>query len=93
MINKPFIATATAIVCMSTFAFAAVNKELKEAKIEVTKACKKEFPTEVSGKKFAELHDWIEKSVHGEKSEDFKKTKCYEAHENWEKVAAKKETS
>jgi hypothetical protein len=77
--------------CTPVLAFGSVDKDLAKAEHKMTKVCKKEFAGDLKGKNFTEVNSWVEKIEHGDKSDEFKKSKCYEAHENWEKVNAKKE--
>jgi len=84
----------TSLVFISSVAlpvFGATKKELQEAEHEVTKTCTKEYPKELKGKDFKAINAWAEKSEYGDKKAEFKKSKCHDAHEKWEKVAGKAE--
>jgi len=85
------LSTITGAVCvLSTPAFAAKGKE-KKAESKMMAACKKEFPDAVKGKSFKEVTDWVETEERGANADTFKKSKCYNLHEDWEKIASKTE--
>lgn len=85
------LSLVTGMVCaLSTPAFAAKGN-VKKAESKMTAACTKEFPDAVKGKSFKETADWVETEERGANAETFKKSKCYNLHEDWEKVAGKGE--
>lgn len=71
-------------------AFAAKGN-VKKAEKKMMAACKKDFPDAVKGKTFKEVADWVETEERGTNATEFKKSKCYNLHEDWEKVAEQKE--
>jgi hypothetical protein len=73
------------------FAFAKTDAKVKKAENAMMAACKKEYPDAVKGKKFTEVADWVETEERGANKDTFKKSKCYNLHEDWEKVAQKTE--
>jgi hypothetical protein len=65
--------------------------EAKKAEAKMMAACKKEYPAAVKGKKMKEVGDWVETEERGANAETFKKSQCYNLHEDWEKAAGHNE--
>jgi hypothetical protein len=91
-LNRWFVLSvmAGAACVFSTPTFAAKGN-VKKAEDKMMAACKKEYPDVVKGKTFKEVADWVETEERGTNAETFKKSKCYNLHEDWEKVAEKTE--
>ena len=95
MTNKKWAVAVTlsalaALFCVTASAKDA-QKSVKKAEATMMKACKKDFPDAVKGKSSKEVADWVESEEHGANADTFKKTKCYNAHESWEKAAGSEE--
>jgi hypothetical protein len=88
--NMKTLALST-ILLVSGVAFAKADTAVKRAESAMMSACKKEYPAEVKGKKFKEVADWVETEERGANKDKFTKSKCYNLHEDWEKVAGKSE--
>ena len=69
----------------------AKGTSVKQAESKMMTACKKEYPDAVKGKNFKEVADWVETEERGANATEFKKSKCYNLHEDWEKVAGQNE--
>ena len=81
------------LAIIGSSAYATTNtKDAKKAEAAMMTACQKEYPTQVKGKKFKEVADWVETEERGANKEKFKTSKCFNLHEDWEKVAEYKET-
>ncbi len=85
-----WLTSAVALFALSTPALAAKSK-VKGAENRMMAACKKDYPDAVKGKSFKEVADWVETEERGANAETFKKSECYNLHEDWEKVAGKSE--
>jgi len=79
------------ILLVNGVAFAKANTAVKKAESAMLAACKKEFPAQVKGKTFKEVAEWVETEERGANKDKFTKSKCYNLHEDWEKVAEKSE--
>jgi hypothetical protein len=88
-IAASLLAFAVALPLLS--AQAADSKAEKKAEGAMMAACKKEYATDVKGKSFKEVADWVETEERGANAETFKKSKCYTLHEKWEGVAGHNE--
>lgn len=86
---KVFLLAVTLL--MNTYAFATTDAKVKKAESAMMAACTKEYPKAVKGKKFGEVAEWVEHEERGANKEKFKQSKCYNLHEDWEKVAEHKE--
>lgn len=91
-LNRWLVLSAVAgMLCtLATPAFAA-KANVKKAENKMMAACKKDFPEAVKGKSFKEVAGWVETEERGANADTFKKSKCYNLHEDWEKVAEKGE--
>jgi hypothetical protein len=89
------VALVAGAVLSSSFAFAANTKgaqAVEKAKTTMMTTCKKEFSKEVKGKtSFQEVAEWVESEETGTNAETFKTSKCFAAHEEWEKLTDKRE--
>lgn len=85
-----YLASGVAMLALSVPALAAKGN-VKKAENKMMAACKKEFPDAVKGKSFKEVAEWVETEERGANADTFKKSKCYNLHEDWEKVAGKSE--
>ena len=84
---------AGALTCFSgASASAKESKSAKKAESKMMTACKKEYPEAVKGKSFKEVAEWVETEERGAHADTFKKSKCYNLHEDWEKVAGHSES-
>lgn len=70
-------------------AFAHGDAKVKKAEKAMMSACKKEYPKQVKGKKFSEVAEWVESEERGENKETFTKSRCFQLHEDWEKVSGR----
>lgn len=80
-----------ALALMATSAPAFAKGDAKKAEAKMMAACKKEYPSMVKGKTMKEVADWVETEERGTNADAFKKSKCYNLHEDWEKVAGHNE--
>lgn len=83
---KAVLLSMTLLLATGT-AFARAAANVKKAEAAMMSACQKEYPKEVKGKKFAQVADWVEQEERGANKEQFMKSKCFNLHEDWEKVA------
>jgi hypothetical protein len=84
---KAQVILATVSLLIGGMALAKAETDVKKAEKAMMTACKKEYPAQVKGKKFKDVADWVETEERGANKDKFKQSKCYNLHEDWEKVA------
>ena len=80
---KPFVLLMVSCA-FSLSVYAKEGKTTKNLESSIKSACKKEYSSDVKGKNFSQLMEWIETKEHSADSSAFKKSRCYSLHEKWE---------
>jgi hypothetical protein len=79
------------VFCAGSASAKSKTESVKNAESKMMDACKKEYPDAVKGKMFKAVADWVETEERGANAVEFKKSQCYNLHEDWEKVAGHNE--
>ena len=95
MMKKKWMVAVSLCAVSALFSVSASAKEEskaeKKAEAKMMKACKKDYPDAVKAKSAKEVSEWVEAEEHGANADTFKKSKCFNLHEDWEKVAGNEE--